>query len=137
MNLILNCWLYEFFFNKFSNLYNVFIATVFSDLYFLRLIWQLHFMKTILLDFLYFSEKREKERRICELLSFVLCSSPSFWLMPGCLCKVSQRDHNPLFTKTVLLIYHQKVTKPKSKKKQKALYMLRNSEVILKASGWQ
>lgn len=45
---------YEFPLNNFSNPYNVFIASVFSDLYFLRLIWQLHFMKTTLLDFLSF-----------------------------------------------------------------------------------
>lgn len=119
MNPILNCLFYEFSFNNFSNLYNVFTASVFSDLYFPRLIWQLHFMKTCLLDFLYFWGKEKEERYICEFLSFLSCSYLSFWLMPGWLSKVSQSNHDPLFIKTVLLIHHQKVTEPQINKQTK------------------
>lgn len=58
--------------------------------------------------------EKKKERPICEFLAFLLGSSPSFWLMPEQLGKFSQRDYNPLLTKIILLIYHQKVTKPYS-----------------------
>lgn len=112
MNPILSCLFYEFSFNKFSNLYNVFIASVFSDLYFLRLIWQLHFMKAIFIKFsLFFREEKEKGRRICEVLSFLLCSSPSFSLLSGWVSKFSQRDHSPLFTNTESKIHEAQINK--------------------------
>lgn len=52
---------------------------------------------------LFLRDEKEKES-ICEFLSFLLCSSPTFWLIPGQLGKVSQTEYNPLFTKTMLLI---------------------------------